>query len=95
MIGVRYLGDLELLLLGHRQEQVAELGGVLEELDRFEHAAVRLRELAGPVERQRMRVRPVRLDRLKSRPPVSCSMLIDLGSPGSNVAIPMRLASEK
>ena len=32
---------------------------------------------------------------LKSSPPVSCSMLIDFGSPGSNVPIPIRRASEK
>jgi hypothetical protein len=61
-VDVAELGDLELLLLGHRQEEVPELGGVLEELDGLEQAAVGLRELAGPVERQRVRVRPVRLD---------------------------------
>ena len=32
---------------------------------------------------------------LKSSPPVSCSMLIDFGSPGSKVPMPTRAASEK
>ena len=64
-VDVAELGDLELLLLRHRQEQVAELRRVLEELDGLEEPAVGLRELAGPVERERVRVRAVRLDRLE------------------------------